>query len=309
MTNLVYAVEGGMEDWAYAAGWENELNPYQKPIKTCSPNTFTSYAVEKTTYKNYPIRSIMYLVETYYEKSPNQADFGESETVLDNDNFMGHIPRNIRLSLAAIDMLSPYVLFNIDSRNVRFKLMGCKSVETFEIIVFEYYNSITDSISNPMISMNKTMENFSCYWNDYQEYNLNDFVDLEKKQIIFFKFRTDSSWFNQDKPDPNIPPQSLAVFIRSNSSKIYSNPNYFIKGNDYFLSNPIIIEDNREKKVLYEEELSINNLELVVADNLREQLATFEIIDFRNKSLSLKTNNSLLRNVNFYMILDCFSNF
>jgi hypothetical protein len=298
MTNLVYAVEGGMEDWAYAAGWENELNPYQKPIKTCSPNTFSSYPTEKTTYDNYPIRSIMYLIESYYEKRPNQDDFGESETILDDNKFMGHIPRNIRLSLAAIDMISPYVLFKIDSGDVRFKLMGCKSVETFEIIVLGYYESLTDSISNPSIILNKTMENFSCYWNDYKEYNLKDFVNLEEKQIIFFKFRTDSNWFIQDKPDPNIPPQSFVVFLRSNSSKIYSNPNYLIKGNDYFLSNPIIIEKNLEKKVLYEEELSINNMELVVADNLREELATFEIIDLRNKSLSLKTNNSILKNVN-----------
>ena len=25
MMDAVYAVDGGMEDWAYAAGWENEL--------------------------------------------------------------------------------------------------------------------------------------------------------------------------------------------------------------------------------------------------------------------------------------------
>lgn len=24
ISNVVYAVEGGMEDWGYAAGWENE---------------------------------------------------------------------------------------------------------------------------------------------------------------------------------------------------------------------------------------------------------------------------------------------
>lgn len=297
MTNLVYAVEGGMEDWAYAAGWENKLNPNQKPIKTCSPNTFSSYPIEKTIYDNHPIRSIMYLIETYYEKRPNQAEFGESETVLDDDKFMGHIPRNIRLSLAAIDMISPYVLFNIDSSDLRFKIMGCKSVESFELIVLEYTDSLTDSISNPTISMNKTMENFSCYWNDYKEYNLKDFVDLDKKQIIFFKFRTDSHWFVQDQPDPNIPPQSFAVFIRSNSSDVYSNSNYFIKGNNYFLSNPIIIEENRGKKILFEEELSMSNLDIVVADNLREEMAIFKIIESRNKTLSLKTSNSQLKNV------------
>ena len=26
ISDVVYAVEGGMEDWAYAAGWENQVN-------------------------------------------------------------------------------------------------------------------------------------------------------------------------------------------------------------------------------------------------------------------------------------------
>jgi hypothetical protein len=26
MTDTVYDVAGGLEDWAYAAGWENEVN-------------------------------------------------------------------------------------------------------------------------------------------------------------------------------------------------------------------------------------------------------------------------------------------
>ena len=27
MTDTVYEVDGGMEDWAYAASWENDVNP------------------------------------------------------------------------------------------------------------------------------------------------------------------------------------------------------------------------------------------------------------------------------------------
>ena len=34
MTDIVYAVDGGMEDYAYGAGWENEINP-NKPIIRC----------------------------------------------------------------------------------------------------------------------------------------------------------------------------------------------------------------------------------------------------------------------------------
>ena len=27
MTDVVYEVAGGLEDWSYAAGWENEIDP------------------------------------------------------------------------------------------------------------------------------------------------------------------------------------------------------------------------------------------------------------------------------------------
>ena len=36
MTDIVYEVKGGLEDWSYAAGWENSIDP-EKPVKICSP--------------------------------------------------------------------------------------------------------------------------------------------------------------------------------------------------------------------------------------------------------------------------------
>ena len=38
----VYPVDGGMEDWSYAAGWE----PSPQPISVCRPTTYGGYAEE-----------------------------------------------------------------------------------------------------------------------------------------------------------------------------------------------------------------------------------------------------------------------
>lgn len=35
MTDTVYDVSGGLEDWAYAAGWENGVNS-SKPVVYCN---------------------------------------------------------------------------------------------------------------------------------------------------------------------------------------------------------------------------------------------------------------------------------
>ena len=40
INDLVYPVDGGMEDWSYAAGWE--ASP--KPITVCKPTTYGGYA-------------------------------------------------------------------------------------------------------------------------------------------------------------------------------------------------------------------------------------------------------------------------
>ena len=46
MSNIVYPVTGGMEDWAYAGSWEGE------PIITqpCTPTEYNGYDKEKTLY-------------------------------------------------------------------------------------------------------------------------------------------------------------------------------------------------------------------------------------------------------------------
>lgn len=39
----VYPVDGGMEDWSYAAGWEQS----PQPISVCRPTTYGGYAEDR----------------------------------------------------------------------------------------------------------------------------------------------------------------------------------------------------------------------------------------------------------------------
>eukprot|EP00040_Diaphanoeca_grandis_P033836 m.208099 g.208099 ORF g.208099 m.208099 type:complete len:570 (-) comp33001_c6_seq4:16-1725(-) len=107
MNSIVYPVTGGMEDWAYAASWDDGYTP------RCRPTTFGGYPVEKTIYKSDMLRAFNILIETADQKKPRESELGWSSAVLqskntDND---GHIPRNIRLCLAMTDLVQPYVVW------------------------------------------------------------------------------------------------------------------------------------------------------------------------------------------------------
>jgi len=64
MNSIVYPVTGGMEDWAYAASWENA------PATPCQPTEHGGYDVAKTTYTSDMLNTFNILVETANYKDP-----------------------------------------------------------------------------------------------------------------------------------------------------------------------------------------------------------------------------------------------
>ncbi|CAI5726865.1 unnamed protein product [Hyaloperonospora brassicae] len=121
MNEVVYGVTGGMEDWGYAASWENEYsNEKSQPFSPCEPTTFGGYPKEKTIYNNVTNRAFNVLVETSYKKEPLPADMGNFQELYNaNVDFyrtkgtstkvVGHVPRNVRLALMMIEMAQPLV--------------------------------------------------------------------------------------------------------------------------------------------------------------------------------------------------------
>ncbi|GMF12770.1 unnamed protein product [Phytophthora lilii] len=121
MNDIVYGVTGGMEDWGYAASWENQFySGVDQPFHPCEPATFGGYPKEKTIYNNITHRAFNMLVETSNAKEPRPADLGNFEELYKANvdffrtegiktEFVGHVPRNVRLALMMIEMVQPLV--------------------------------------------------------------------------------------------------------------------------------------------------------------------------------------------------------
>ncbi|POM57463.1 Hypothetical protein PHPALM_38022 [Phytophthora palmivora] len=121
MNDVVYGVTGGMEDWGYAASWENQFyGKNAQPFHPCEPTTFGGYPKEKTIYNNITNRAFNMLVETSNSKEPSPGDLGNFEELYKANvdffrtdgittNLVGHVPRNVRLALMMIEMAQPMV--------------------------------------------------------------------------------------------------------------------------------------------------------------------------------------------------------
>jgi len=104
MNDVVYPVHGGMEDWGYAASWDTAY------VTPCTPTINGGYTPDKTTYDSAAVRAITILVETSDMKIPPEDTLGGVDGVYrPSDPTDGHVPRNMRLALAAIDLLQPHV--------------------------------------------------------------------------------------------------------------------------------------------------------------------------------------------------------
>jgi hypothetical protein len=112
MNDLVYPVNGGMEDWAYAGSWDSER------VIQCQPTTFQGYDPAKTTYDNATLRVFNMLVETSDNKTPPKSDLGTTEEIMYNTvTGNGHVARNIRVALLSAELVEPYLqIESIQSR-------------------------------------------------------------------------------------------------------------------------------------------------------------------------------------------------
>ena len=105
MNDLVYPVRGGMEDWAYAGSWDPDR------VIQCQPATYGGYPAEKTKYDSASLRAFNMLIETSHNKQPTQF-LGSSLDIFNPvqaEN--GHVARNLRLALLAVELVQPWAGF------------------------------------------------------------------------------------------------------------------------------------------------------------------------------------------------------
>ena len=74
MNEVVYPVNGGLEDWAYAGGWENNYVGSAPVISPCK--AFNNGELKIQT-NSVHIRSILFLVECGDLKQPLESSLGK----------------------------------------------------------------------------------------------------------------------------------------------------------------------------------------------------------------------------------------
>ena len=203
MSSLVYPVNGGMEDWAYAGSWENEITKDIRPIKQCRPNTFSDYHVQWESNEDnsdYKLRCLMYLAETSHVKKPKESTLGNDNNINDvfdfekHNDFYGHVIRNMRLIYAGADLIfasiyiemSKIVINNDDYEMVvPFTLMGCYSVRNVSLFSINYYAlskemlgetffnkatlTLVKSLPDDGSNNNNNNSSLQCYWSNYSQ--------------------------------------------------------------------------------------------------------------------------------------------
>ena len=105
INSIVYPVDGGMEDWAYAGSWGTGKG-------ACSATTFGGYPAERTTYDaTNHLRMLNILIEAG-PKHPPLAKYGSTTELLRSQGAgNGHISRNVRMALMVLDVVEPYVVW------------------------------------------------------------------------------------------------------------------------------------------------------------------------------------------------------
>ncbi len=236
MTDTVYYVKGGMEDWAYAAAWEKAENG---PVVKCKSSTYGGYEVLE--YKDAAFRDIMFLVETDNDKSPTN-NLGKKEDVLNNQS--GLVPEYIRMSLALIDLAQPHIelstpLIAGSKTRVHWRVWGCVTVNETKLNYIPYSPSITIDdklIRNKQLKSTRSQSG-SCRWGEFTEFS--EKLEIEGDYLVFVTAVVDQDWRDQRNPDPAVPPQTHIVQMRTSDEYNASNGKWTLKGGKIWKSRGI----------------------------------------------------------------------
>ena len=73
MTSVVYPVGGGLEDWAYGAGWDKATDA---TLAKCNPLTYPIESDFFTRSTTSHIATAIYLIEMDNSKNPPESSYG-----------------------------------------------------------------------------------------------------------------------------------------------------------------------------------------------------------------------------------------
>ena len=310
----MYPVSGGMEDWGYAGGWEKKLDKTIFP--DCHPGTYKK-GKKASFVTGSEVKTNLYLIEASTNKSPEESSFGKRsegdkcilklfsnayESQLDENECTkceendGHVTRNVRVTLAMIDMAAPYIVPKKAKKNgknlkVSFAVGGSINVDKAFILYDDYDKVVNNanfksvfstnddgkiSVSKEFIKSKKDMkvvleEVETFFSHKTKEISGKGIVNsLEggspsgslcsgRKSVEFLKedieldgqsdkiaylivANTDQDFAKQDKPDPEVKPQTHFANQRI-------SPTYFVEqNNQVIISYYYVFSDLLEAK-------------------------------------------------------------
>jgi hypothetical protein len=263
MNDVVYSVNGSYEDFAYASSWENEFST-PKPIGECNPSSFGGYPRAKTKYNNATHRAFNILIETSDSKQPNATSLGDSSTLSDKalsdylpaTEMVGHVPRNVRLSLLYIDLVQPYILWKTHPHNTtvekaatfKWEVAGAITVDSTQLKVW---------LDDPSEASLTRVQHGVTRWyhedlglkakktNNKGLFSAN--VEFEAAGTYYVQAiaTVDQDWADQgigeDAPVPKVKPQSHVVNARTNDDWLYSNNGRVVRGQTVWSSQAVKI--------------------------------------------------------------------
>jgi len=268
MNREVYPVRGGMEDWAYAASWDTD-----KVIR-CQPTQYGGYPLESTMYTNSTHRTFNMLVEASQSKTPLKNQLGYSQHYLAgfDRKTNGHIARNVRLSLLAIELVQPYLQFqtandvpitklqqykmiippSLSSVNIVWSVGGAFTVDSTRLIHslkdnldpnFKPTSTHTDKLQRTETLVGTTR------WGNRIETIFNATVDTStlttgQELHIWAGASVDSNWKMTPASNyaPHELPQSHIVNARTNPDWRFENNGKVIQGKlEWFSDLPLIL--------------------------------------------------------------------
>ncbi|CAK59556.1 unnamed protein product (macronuclear) [Paramecium tetraurelia] len=239
MTDLVYEVNGGYEDWAYAAGWDR--------TNTCGNRNSEEYLKPSSN-----ARALTYLIEAGFLKQPKSNTLGTIETtnqMLQNwpplhfydqklltkyQQGYGNINRNLMASLSLIDLAKPYLIAKWDGeKEMILNFGGCYSVTKLTIIRSDKKSIIQD-------------QNTTGIWDQFNKgYVL---PNITKNDLFEISYQCDVKQFKtQRNPDPKLQPQSYFVQSRINDTYEYRFDQYLVQNTNKILYRINVSELNHTK--------------------------------------------------------------
>uniref|UniRef100_A0A0G4GYP3 Peptidase M14 domain-containing protein n=1 Tax=Chromera velia CCMP2878 TaxID=1169474 RepID=A0A0G4GYP3_9ALVE len=258
MDELVYPVNGGMEDWSYAGSWEKA----PETIGTCRPPTFggkyAEYPASRTTYNQWEVRCLMYLAEMDNSKNPPESTYGNPRGIFSPSDKDGHISRNIRLTMKMIELLKPDVIFRAalptslhrdNGVEVQVKPAGCQKAEFLKLVALPgacATHREADFKTSSAIDLAALSEHDCFPYNSWEETaNSAQSLVLQRSTLppalatgevcLAVLAQFDKHWGDQNHPDPLKRPQAHVTRARLDPEYRAENAGKIVQGRDVWV--------------------------------------------------------------------------